>query len=76
MLQYKKNMDIVEKVVTKWRLTKVRSSFRVWATRVKEEEAMKIEIIEIKKTKRRKSLTTLEQARRKQRAVEIEASQA
>ena len=44
MLQYKKNIDIVEKVVTKWRLTKVRSSFRIWATRVKEEEAMKMEM--------------------------------
>ena len=80
LLQYKENMEIIEKVVTKLRMTKVRSSFRIWATRVKEEEAMKIEmktlIIEIKKIKRRKRLRAFEQARRKQRAAEIEESQA
>ena len=73
-------MEKVEKVVTKWRLTKVRTFFRNWATRVKEEEAVKIEmktfLIEIKKTKRKKRLTAFEQARRKQRAAELEASQA
>ena len=80
MLQYRKDVEKVEKVVTKWRLTKVRTFFRNWATRVKEEEAMKIEmktfLIEIKKTKRIKRLTAFEQARRKQRAAELEASQA
>ena len=57
MLQYRKDVEKVDKVVTKWRLTKVRTVFRNWATRVKEEKAMKIEmnnfLIEVKKTEKR-----------------------